>query len=162
MNIKRLLTGIIGFPIVLAFLVLGNKYMVDILIAIVAIFSIYEYSKCARNKEIKVVSWLGYLSCLLIALLHFIQTEYILLIIAISFPLIIFVLFLHVIFTNMEINFKDIAFTLFGILYLVGFLMFLPLLYGKDEMLWNLTGKIAIWYILFSAWGSDVCAYFFR
>ena len=58
MNLKRLLTGIIGFPIVLTFLVLANKYVVDIAMAIVAIISIYEYSKCAKNKEIKVVSWL--------------------------------------------------------------------------------------------------------
>ena len=37
MNLKRLLTGIIGFPIVLIFLVLVKTYMMDCTMAIVAI-----------------------------------------------------------------------------------------------------------------------------
>lgn len=160
MNLKRLLTGIIGFPIVLAFLVLANKYVVDIVMALVAMISIHEYSKCARNKEIKVVSWLGYLSCLLIAVAHILPTNLIILIIAIGYPLLIFALFLHVIFTDMKINFRDISFSLFGYLYIVGFIMFFVLIYGTENFSWNLTGKIAIWYVLFSAWGTDTVAYF--
>lgn len=159
MNIKRLLTGIIGFPIVLAILVFGNKHLIDVLMAIVATLSIYEFSKCAKNKDIKIISWLGYLTCLLIAILHILPAKFITLIIAIGFPLIIFILFLHVILTDMKITFKDIAVTLFGILYIVGFILFFALLYGSDISVWNLNGKIAIWYILFASWGTDTCAY---
>lgn len=160
MNFKRLLTGIIGFPIVLAVLVLANKYVIDVVMAIVAIISIYEYSKCAKNKEIKVVSWLGYLSCLLIAVAHILPTNLIVLIIAIGYPLLIFALFLHVIFSDMKITFKDITFSLFGYLYIIGFIMFFVLIYGTEKFSWNLTGKIAIWYVLFASWGTDTCAYF--
>jgi phosphatidate cytidylyltransferase len=159
MNLKRLLTGIIGFPIVLAVLVLGNRYVIDILMAVVSIFAIYEYSKCAKHKDINIVTWLGYIASLLIAILHVFPTERILLIISILFPLLIFILFLHVIITNMKITFKDIVYTLFGIAYIVGFLMFFALLYGSEHLPWNLTGKIAIWYVLFSAWGTDTVAY---
>ena len=159
MNIKRLLTGIIGFPIVLAILVLGNKHIIDILLAIVAAISIYEFSKCAKNKDINIVSWIGYLSCILIGILHVLPIQNISLLIAIAFPLIIFILFLHVILTNMKITFQDIAITLFGTLYIVGFIMFFALLYGSNISVWNLTGKIAIWYILFASWGTDTCAY---
>ena len=98
MNLKRLLTGIIGFPIVLAFLVLANKYVVDIAMTIVSIISIYEYSKCAKNKGINVVSWVGYVSCLLIAILHILPTNLIVLIIAINFIMsldIVFCSFVH-------------------------------------------------------------------
>ena len=160
MNLKRLLTGIIGFPIVLAVLVLANKYVIDVAMAIVAMISIYEYSKCAKNKEIKVVTWLGYVFCLIIAGAHILPVNLILLIIAIGYPLLIFILFLHVIFTDMKIDFKDIAFSLFGYLYIIGFIMFFVLIYGTNNFAWNLTGKIAIWYVLFSAWGTDTCAYF--
>ena len=160
MNLKRLLTGIIGFPIVLIFLVLVKTYMMDCTMAIVAIISIYEYSKCAKNKEINIVSWLGYISCLLIAMAHIIPINSIIFIIAIGYPLLIFILFLHVIFTDMKINFKDISFSLFGYLYIIGFIMFFVLIYGTKSFSWNLTGKIAIWYVLFSAWGTDTCAYF--
>lgn len=159
MSFKRLLTGIIGFPIVLAVLVLGNKYTIDILMAVVSIFAIYEYSKCAKKKNINVISWLGYLTSLLIAVLHLFPQELILVIIAVLFPLMIFVLFLHVIITEMKISFKDIVYTLFGMAYIVGFLMFFALLYGTENLAWNLTGKIAIWYIIFSAWGTDTIAY---
>ena len=107
MNLKRLLTGIIGFPIVLVVLVFANKYIIDVLMAIVAGICIYEYSKCAKNKNIKVISWLGYVSCIPIAILHLLPVDYIMLIIGVGYPLLIFVLFLHVIFTNMKITFKD-------------------------------------------------------
>jgi phosphatidate cytidylyltransferase len=159
MNLKRLLTGIIGFPIVLAVLVLGNKYIIDCLMAVVSIFAIYEYAKCAKHKDINIITWLAYVSSLVIAVLHVFPTEFILLIISILFPLLIFILFLHVIITNMKITFKDIVYTLFGIAYIVGFLMFFALLYGSDFLPWSLTGKIAIWYVFFSAWGTDTVAY---
>ena len=159
MNIKRLLTGVIGFPIVLAILVSSNKYVIDVLLAIVAAISIHEFTKCAKNKEINIISWIGYLSCVLIGILHILPMSNIPLIIAVAFPVIIFVLFLHVILTNMKITFQDIAFTLFGTLYIVGFIMFFALLNGSSISVWNLTGEIAIWYILFAAWGTDTCAY---
>lgn len=161
MSLKRLLTGIIGFPIVLVCLVYANKYIIDCVMAIVAMISIHEYGKCAKNKDIKVVSWLGYVSCLLIAVAHILPTNLIILIIAIGYPLLIFILFLHVIFTDMKINFRDISFSLFGYLYIIGFIMFFVLIYGTDRFnCFNLTGKIAIWYVLFASWGTDTCAYF--
>lgn len=159
MNLKRFLTGIIGFPIVLAVMVLGNKYLIDIIIAIVSCFAIYEYSKCAKKKDINIVSWMGYLASLIIAVLHIFPKELILVIIAILFPLMIFLLFLHVIISEMKITFKDIVYTLFGIAYIVGFLMFFALVYGTEMFAWNLTGKIAIWYVFFAAWGTDTVAY---
>lgn len=159
MNLKRVLTGIIGFPIVLAFLILANKYVVDSVMAIVAVISVYEYSKCAKNKEIKIVSWLGYFLCLMIALAHILPSNLIVLTVVIGYPLLIFILFLYVIFTNMEINFRDISFSLFGYLYIIGFIMFFVLVYGTEKYVWNLTGKIAIWYVLFPSWGTDTVAY---
>lgn len=159
MSLKRFLTGIIGFPIVLAILVLGNKHLIDALMAIVSIFAVNEYTKCAKKKNINVISWLGYIASMLIAVLHIFPTKFILTIISILFPLVIFVLFLHVIITEMRISFKDIVYTLFGIAYIVGFIMFVALLYGSEVMPWNLNGKIAIWFVLFAAWGTDTVAY---
>ena len=159
MNVKRLLTGLIGFPIVLAVLVFANKYIIDFVISIVAGICIYEYSKCAKNKNIKVISWLGYVSCIPIAILHLLPADYTMLIVGVGYPLLIFVLFLHVIFTDMKITFKDIAFSLFGYLYVIGFLMFFALIYGTEKFNWNLSGKVAVWYVLFPAWMTDISAY---
>lgn len=71
-----------------------------------------------------------------------------------SVPIFIAVLFIQVIITNMKTNVKDVAITIFAICYVVGFLMFIPILHGMDN------GKFLIWYILFAAWGTDTFAYF--
>lgn len=60
MDFKRLLTALIGLPIVILVFIFGNKYIVDILIAIIAIISLNEYFRAA-SKEIKSISWIGYL-----------------------------------------------------------------------------------------------------
>lgn len=57
MKLKRILTGIIGLPIVAAILIFGNKYIIDVLFAIVALISIHEYFS-AIEKKYKPVKWL--------------------------------------------------------------------------------------------------------
>ena len=74
MNIKRITTSLIGFPIVIAFLVFGNKYMMDIAFAIIALIAMYEYTKCVSHKA-KVISWIGYLCAATLSLVHIIPSE---------------------------------------------------------------------------------------
>ena len=47
----------------------------------------------------------------------------------------------------------DISLTLFGICYIVLFLLFLPLIMAGEN------GKLMIWYAIFAAWGTDTFAY---
>lgn len=56
MNLKRIITALVGLPFVILLIVLGNKYMVDVVIAIVAMIAMYEYANCAK-KEVKFISW---------------------------------------------------------------------------------------------------------
>lgn len=51
MNIKRFLSGIILFPIVAIIIIMGNKYVVDITVAIVAIMSLHEFYKAFRTSR---------------------------------------------------------------------------------------------------------------
>ncbi len=53
----------------------------------------------------------------------------------------------------MKTNFVDIAITGFGIIYIIGFIMFIPLIYMSEH------GKLLIWYLAISAWGTDTFAY---
>lgn len=155
MNIKRITTSLIGFPIVILFLVLGNKYMIDVAFAIIALIAMYEYKKCSSNR-VKVISWISYLCAISISLLHIIPTQIASFITTFGFPIVLMILFLHVIISNMKITFQDISFTLIGIIYICGFIVFLPLIYGIEG---EIQGKILIWYIIFSAWGTDTFAY---
>ena len=155
MNMKRVLTALIGFPIVILLLVCGNKYIIDFLMAIIAVIAMYEYIKCV-SKKTRVISWISYLSVSTIALIHIIPTTIIEMCLHFCIPLLLMILFLHVIISNMKITFEQISYTLIGICYIFGFIIFIPLTYGYEG---DIIGKILIWYILASSWGTDVCAY---
>ena len=157
MDIKRITSALLGFPLVVLILTFGNKYIVDICLAGIAMLSMQEYFN-AVSKDSKPVRWLGYLSCIFIALIHLVPTYLpqlpINLILTLGIPTLILILFAQVIFTNMKTTFKDIAYTLFGMLYVIGCISFIALLRGLDK------GNILVWYALFAAWGTDTFAYF--
>ena len=152
MKLQRILTGIIGFPIVAAILILGNKYIIDAVFAIVALISIHEYFS-AIEKQYKPVKWIGYIAAILIAFIHIIPIHVWLKILIMFVPTSIVLLFINIIVTSMKITPKDIFATFFGLCYVIGFLVFLPLLYSMPN------GKFLIWYIFFAAWGTDTFAY---
>ena len=56
----------------------------------------------------------------------------------------------------MKITFKDVAFTLLGIIYVFSFLAFLAAIFGMEG---TVSGKKLIWYVFFAAWGTDTLAY---
>ncbi len=154
MSIKRILSGIVLFPIFALILIFGNKYLVDVFISIVAIMSLHEFYKAFKEKA-KPIQWTGYVTAGLISLIHLIPSEYVLPVITLLILMNILVLFVQSIVTNMKRNVNDIAISLFGICYIVFFLMFAPLIRDSLE-----NGKILIWYVFFSAWGTDIFAYF--
>ena len=75
MKLKRVLSGIIGLPIVALILIYGNIYVIDVVFSVVAIIAIHEYFNSFK-KEFKPVKWLGYVACILIAVIHIIPKEY--------------------------------------------------------------------------------------
>ena len=151
---KRVISGLLGFAVVLVILLIGNKYIVDVILSLVAIIGISEYFD-AISKKANPVKWLGYLSCLSISFIHLIPIEYLNIVVTLSIPTILLILFLQVIATNMKTNFKDITYTFLGISYIVFFMMFIAFIRGMKD------GKILIWYAIFAAWGTDVFAYIF-
>lgn len=155
MNLKRLITAMIGLPIVVLLIVFGNSYIVDVVVAVIAVIAMYEYGKCIQE-EARFIGWVGYLSAMLISFMHVVPNMVLNTVITLGVPILLFVLFLHVIISDMKITFKDAAFTFMGILYIVGFLGFLPLLYGVTG---KISGKFLVWFVIFAAWGSDAFAY---
>lgn len=151
MDIKRVTSALLGLPMVIIVLLFGNKYIIDVAMAIVATISLQEYFNAF--KEYKPIKWLGYLVAFLICFIHLIPQELLFSYIGLSIPLIIVALFIELIIKDLKINVIDIAITLFGIFYVVLFTMFIPLLAGVEN------GKILIWYALIAAWGSDTTAY---
>ncbi len=155
MNIKRFLTAVIGFPIVVLVFSFGNKYIIDIVTAIIAIIAINEYINCV-SKKTKVIKWISYLSVACISIIHLIPTDYINIILKFGMPTLLLILFFHIIISNMKITFENVAYTLLGIVYIFGFCVFIPLTYSIEGAV---SGKILIWYIILSAWGTDILAF---
>lgn len=157
MNIKRVLTTIIGLPIIIAILIFSNTLIVDLIVSVVACIAVYEYTKAA-SKETKIISWIPYLCAVSIIFLHNTavveKVSYI--INSIGIPLVLMILFLHVIISNMKITFKDISYTLIGTLYIIGFIIFIPIIYGIEG---DICGKVLIWYVFIAAWATDIFAY---
>ena len=67
MDIKRITSALLGFPLVVIILIFGNKYVVDIFLAAIAMLGMQEYFN-AVSKDSKPVRWIGYVSCL--SLIH--------------------------------------------------------------------------------------------
>lgn len=152
MDTKRVTSGLLGITVVLAVFLIGNKYVVDVLMAIVAFLAMDEYFN-AISKVATPVRWIGYVSCLVIAVIHIIPTQYLFMTTILSIPTILVILFAQVVFTEMKTSFKDIAYTFLGIFYVVYFTLFLALIYGIEG------GNIIIWLVLSASWGSDILAY---
>ena len=63
MNIKRVITGVVGFPIVALVLILGNQILIDIAFAIIAIMSFHEFAHAFKvSNKANPLTWLGYLA----------------------------------------------------------------------------------------------------
>lgn len=153
MDIKRITSGLLGFPLVLLILLIGNKYIVDIALSAIALLAMNEYFN-AISKVSNPVRWLGYLSCLSIAFIHLLPKECLSTVVTVGIPTILVILFTKIIATEMKTNFKDIAYTFVGIFYIVFFTMFVAFIDGMKD------GKILIWYAIIAAWGTDIFAYF--
>jgi len=148
MKVKRVISGIIMFIMVAIVLIIGNKFAVNLAVSLVALLSINEYFNVFKEKK-NVDRWIGNLLAISIAFMDYIPINLMLALI----PAIIILLFLKVIVTEMKTNFEDIAITLFGIIYIIGFIIFIPMIFSLNN------GKFLIWYLAFAAWGTDTFAY---
>ena len=152
MSFKRILTTVIGLPIVVAILILGNKYIIDFIMMGTAIICMYEYFSVIQ-KVAHPIKLVGYLSTIIIALIAFIPTEIVMQVILYAIPIIVLLLFLKVIITNMETTFKDVAYTFLGIFYITFFIMFLSFIRGLEN------GNFILIYVFLMAWSTDIFAY---
>jgi len=153
MNIKRVLSGTLLFPIVAVIIIFGNKYVMDIFVSLVAMLSLHEFYKAFEGKA-KPIRWIGYVAAIFIAFIHIIPNDVLEILAGAILPASIMILFTTIILTDMKRNIIDIAVSFFGMCYIVMFLMFAPII--RDNLA---NGKILIWYVFFATWGTDIFAY---
>lgn len=144
----RVLTGVIGIPIVILIMLLGSPY-VEIAGLAIALIGVYEFYHMLQKKY-KTIDWIGYGS----VVIYFLGMDYF----ADNFLLYVTLLLIGVlivmVFTHPKYGIVDISITLIGPLYvgvLLSFIMLIRNLIG---------GEFLVWLVFISAWGSDTCAYF--
>lgn len=152
MDLKRILTSVLGIPAIICLFLLGNKYVIGFAAVITSIFSMYEYFNVIK-KVAKPIEWVGYLSNIFIIFATIFNFDIVSKIIMFSIPVLMLLLFMQVIVTDMKYTFKDVSYTFLGILYIPFFIMFLELIRNLEN------GKILIGYVFVVAWSTDIFAY---
>lgn len=152
MDLKRILTAVLGLPAVVLIFIFCDKYIIDTMLMIIAIICMYEYFGVIE-KVSHPIKWIGYVSTIIIGISSLVSLDVLMKILVFGVPIIMLILFLKVIITEMKTTFKDVAYTLLGIFYVVLFVLFLALIRGLEN------GKILIGYALVIAWSTDIFAY---
>ena len=153
--IARYLTILIGAPLVILLFIYANQLIINIFVSIVSIITLREYYECfKRTGKAKPTQWVGYLNCILITILQFVDKEKLYAAMLIVLAMSMLILFIEQIITGGKKTIVDIMVTIFGIAYVPFLLVFFTLLRAKQPM-----GLIYIAYIFTSAWGSDTFAY---
>ena len=116
MDIKRVLTSVIGLPAVIAIIVFGNTLVIDTFFGIISIISIKEFFDAfEKGVGAKPIKWIGYLICLSISVLRMFHLKSSLIdvnsdMLNMMFILIIasvFVIFFHILNSGMKITVVD-------------------------------------------------------
>ena len=149
---KRVSSALIGFPLVVIAFIIGNKYVISVGLAIIAMLSMSEYLG-AVSKKSNPIKWVSYLSCALISLIPFVPQSQYGNMMLIAIPILLLVSFLQVIITNMKTNFNDLVYTFMGIIYVTFLIGSMVMIRGLEN------GKILIWYVFWAGWATDVFAY---
>ena len=152
MDLKRIFTTVLGLPAVAAVFIICDKYVIDILLMVVAIMCMHEYLAVIK-KVSHPIEIVAYASTVVIGIASLAYTDLIMKIVVFGLAFITLLLFLKVIITDMKTTFKDVAYTMMGIVYIVLFILFLALIRGLED------GKILIAYAVIIAWSTDIFAY---
>ncbi len=146
---QRVLTALIGLPLLLAVLFCPTPVIVAVVMA-AALVGMKEYYNAIGIGGKKSLCRLGYLATIIIPLGIYFLTDTALVLVY----LYIVVLFLMMLMSKNQITFQDIAYLVMGLIYIPYFLS--HIIYIRDMEL----GNIYIWLVFVGAFLTDSCAYF--
>ena len=153
--IARYLTILVGLPLLIILFIYANQLVMNIFISIISIITLHEYYECFnRTCKANPTQWVGYIDCILITIMQFIDKERVYAAMLIVLALSMLTLFIEQIFTAVKKTILDVMVTIFGIAYVPFLLVFFTLLRSRQPL-----GLVYIAYIFTSAWGSDTFAY---
>lgn len=151
---KRLISTSIGIIVLILVMISRNLLVFNIALTTIALIAIYEFYSAFKNKGTKPVMLIGYIITFgLLFVNEKLEPEKLKAILILILPVLVFILFAKSVFSNMKTSFIDILVTVFGIIYIPFFLMFLTLTRQLEY------GEYYVWLILGGAWITDSFAY---
>lgn len=148
---KRIITSIIGIPLLIAIIAYG-KIPLKIALTVVSLIGVYEFYKAVNpNNEIKKINDIGYL---FVIIFPFVLAKFSLYSYFLFTAAFIILLLTSMLLHHQKYNIKDVAITFIGFYY-VCFLLSHVVMVRQREY-----GFIFVWLIFITAWGSDTGAYF--
>jgi len=146
---QRIISALICIPLLILIVFKGDPYFV-LAIFLLTLLALSEFKNIINNSQCQALTWLIWLSALLIPLIFLLEYSYIL-------PLFIMYLMFswsYYLFRSAHFTPVDLSFTLLGVIYIaMGFIHLL--------LLRNLPGGFwLVIYVFVVVWGTDTGAYF--
>ena len=146
----RVISAIIGLPLILGTLFIGGNFLI-VIVFLLSILGLYEFYNAFANVGYKPSAWIGYISTTIYYYLIAAKKNSIVSLLAILF-IVILLLFLDIL--KRDNNIIDGAVTILGMIY-VSF-MFSNIIYLQN----GAHGRFLVWLPFLTAWSSDTFAYF--
>ncbi len=152
-GIKRITTGIVFVLVIVAVLALNNSIVDSIFVTLLSILGMYEYNRCFKAKGHHPLSFVGYITCLLIPLIGNVSSNILLSIILVAIPILMVASFAYIVIKKLKISVVDIAITFFSVLYVPFLFSFIKLLFIEPH------GRILVILAFLCATATDTFAY---
>lgn len=144
----RILTAILGIPILLGIVISGG-WILRLSIGFIVLIGMYEFYRAIKQKY-NPISIIGYIFSIIFTFFIFPYPQWYFL----FFICFLFSLLLSIIFFYKKYNIIDVAVTFIGFFYIC--ILFYYILQVRNQIY----GELFVWLIFISAWGSDTAAYF--
>ena len=147
---KRILTTVIGIPILVFFLLMGSVYLKTALL-VVSLIGLHEFYQCLNRIQHNPMAWVGYLFTIASFFVLFQENAPIYLFSMLA----LFTLFLTSMWVLLykETDFRLVAITFMGFLYV-------PVLIFHIGLIQQTHFVNGIWLVFIISWASDSAAYF--
>ncbi|MGL6174212.1 MAG: phosphatidate cytidylyltransferase [Cellulosilyticaceae bacterium] len=146
--LTRVLTGVVGIPLVILIMILGNPTL-KIAALVIALIGVDEYCKMLGKK---------YAPMRVIALgstaVYFIWMEFFFDNYVIYIATVLIILLVWMVLKYPKYSIVDVGITLLAPIYVGALLSFILAIRNVQY------GSFLVWLVFISAWGSDTCAYF--
>lgn len=148
MFIQRLLSGIVLLALLITVIILGGNALL-IFLGIISLIGQYELYRAVKIEK-SLPAYLGYIAGISFECLIFVDRKDLI----VSLIVVYFLLLMTVyVFSYPKYVIEQISVVFFGFFYL-------PLLLSYIyQVRMGESGKITVWLVIISAWGSDTCAY---